>query len=145
MVFGIGRIVWDKENDGSNFSDCEIAYQSLNNVTRKFKFRWNGMLQENMKEKEFRIHSTQKPVALYKWLLSNYAKPNNLILDTHVGSASSLIAFEDMGFKYVACELNKDYYNISMDRLTKHLSQGKLFQVNHKQVEVSKELRLINE
>jgi site-specific DNA-methyltransferase (adenine-specific) len=116
------------ENEGSNFSDCEIAYQSFDRKTVKFKYRWNGMLQENMKQKEFRIHPTQKPVALYRWLLNNYAKPNDLILDTHVGSASSLIACEDMGFKYVGCELDKDYYEQSLDRLKKHTAQGKLFE-----------------
>jgi len=119
-------IVWDKDNSG-NFADCELAYGSFKTAVRKFKYRWNGMLQEDMKNKEIRIHPTQKPVALYKWLLSNYAKQGDLILDTHVGSASSLIACEDMGFKYVACELDKEYYTMSMDRLSKHLAQGKLF------------------
>jgi site-specific DNA-methyltransferase (adenine-specific) len=119
-------IVWDKDNSG-NFADCELAYGSFKTAVRRFKYRWNGMLQEDMKNKEIRIHPTQKPVALYKWLLSNYAKQGDLILDTHVGSASSLIACEDMGFKYVGCELDKDYYNQSMERLTKHLAQGKLF------------------
>jgi site-specific DNA-methyltransferase (adenine-specific) len=119
-------IVWDKDNSG-NFADCELAYSSFKTAVRKFKYRWNGMLQEDMKNKEIRIHPTQKPIALYKWILSNYAKSNDLILDTHVGSASSLIACEDMGFKYVACELDKEYYTMSMDRLSKHLAQGKLF------------------
>jgi site-specific DNA-methyltransferase (adenine-specific) len=119
-------IVWDKDNSG-NFADCELAYGSFKTAVRRFKYRWNGMLQEDMKNKEIRIHPTQKPVALYKWLLSNYAKQGDLILDTHVGSASSLIACEDMGFKYVACELDKEYYSQSIERLTKHLAQGKLF------------------
>ena len=119
-------IVWDKDNSG-NFADCELAYGSFKTAVRKFKYRWNGMLQEDMKNKEIRIHPTQKPVALYKWLLSNYAKQGDLIIDTHVGSASSLIACEDMGFKYVGCELDKEYYSQSMERLTKHLAQGKLF------------------
>jgi site-specific DNA-methyltransferase (adenine-specific) len=119
-------IVWDKDNSG-NFADCELAYGSFKTAVRRFKYRWNGMLQEDMKNKETRIHPTQKPVALYKWLLSNYAKQGDLILDTHVGSASSLIACEDMGFKYVGCELDKEYYSQSIERLTKHLAQGKLF------------------
>ena len=86
------------------------------------------MLQENMKQKEIRLHPNQKPVALYNFILTNYAKPNDLILDTHCGSASSLIACENLGFKYIASELDKDYYNQSLQRLQTHLSQGKLFQ-----------------
>ena len=64
--FGAGRIVWDKDNTGV-YSDCELAYHSFSDVTRKYQFRWNGMLQGDMKNKETRIHPTQKPVALYKW------------------------------------------------------------------------------
>ena len=124
--FGIGRIVWDKDNSG-NFSDCELAYHSFGNVTRLFKYRWNGMLQEKMgRLKEERIHPTQKPIALYKWLLTKYAKQGDLILDTHVGSASSLIACEDMGFEYVGFELDEDYYNDAQKRLTQFRSQYKL-------------------
>ena len=66
-------IVWDKDNTG-NFADCELAWTSFDTAVRKFTFRWNGMLQGNMKNKELRIHPTQKPVALYKWILKNYAK-----------------------------------------------------------------------
>ena len=66
-------IVWDKDNSG-DFADCELAWTSFKSAVRKFQFRWNGMLQENMKDKELRIHPTQKPVALYKWLLTNYAE-----------------------------------------------------------------------
>ena len=75
------------------------------------------MIQENMKNKEIRIHPTQKPVALYKWLLHNYAKQGDKILDTHTGSASSIIACEWMGFEYVGFELDKDYYEASLKRL----------------------------
>lgn len=67
-------IVWDKNNTG-NFADAELAWTSFNSPVRIFKYTWNGMLQENMKDKEDRIHPTQKPVQLYKWLLKNYAKP----------------------------------------------------------------------
>ena len=81
------------------------------------------MLQEDMKNKEERIHPTQKPVALYKWILDNYAKPGDKILDTHVGSASSLIACEDMGFKYVGFEIDKEYYDKGVERLAAHTAQ----------------------
>ena len=85
------------------------------------------MLQGNMKEKEERFHPTQKPVALYEWLLTNYAKPGDKILDTHVGSASSLIACENMGFQYVGFEIDKEYYDLGVERLEKNRRQIKLF------------------
>ena len=85
------------------------------------------MLQENMKNKEVRIHPTQKPIQLYRWLLNNYAKPGDLILDTHVGSASSLVAFEEMGFEYVGYELDADYYKESCKRIEAFRAQPKLF------------------
>ena len=113
-----GRIVWDKDNTG-DFSDCEIAFQSFSDSVRKFKYRWNGMLQENMKEKEERIHPNQKPVALYRWLLKKYGKAGDLILDTHVGSASSLIACKELGFDYVGFEIDKEYYEQAEKRLSR--------------------------
>ena len=81
------------------------------------------MLQEDMANKEERIHPTQKPVALYKWILSNYAKPGDKILDTHVGSASSLIACYDMGFDYVGFEIDEDYYRQAKQRLEDEMAQ----------------------
>ena len=85
------------------------------------------MLQQNMKDKEVKIHPTQKPIALYKWLLHNYAKKGDLILDTHVGSASSLIACYDMGFDAVGFELDEDYYRTSKERLDRAMNQLGLF------------------
>ena len=76
-----------------------------------------------MKNKERRIHPTQKPVALYKWILDGYAKHGDLILDTHVGSASSLIACEDMGFRYVGFEIDETFYRESKKRLDEHKAQ----------------------
>lgn len=116
-------IVWDKENGKSDFADCELAWTSFNKAVRKFAFRWQGMLQGDMKHKEKRIHPTQKPVALYKWILSNFAKEGDVILDTHVGSASSLIACEDMGFKYIGCEIDEVFYEESKRRLEEHTQQ----------------------
>lgn len=120
-------IVWDKDNTG-DFADCELAYASFETAVRKFKFRWNGMLQEDMANKEIRIHPTQKPVALYKWLLSKYAKPNDKILDTHLGSMSIAISCHDMGFELTGCELDKDYYEQGIARVKKHCSQLSLFE-----------------
>ncbi len=119
-------IVWDKDNTG-NFADCELAWTSFKTAVRIFRYRWNGMLQENMKNKEFRIHPTQKPVALYEWLLTKYATKGDKILDTHVGSASSLIACHNLGFDYVGFELDTDYYNMANDRLERVKSQTTIF------------------
>ena len=86
------------------------------------------MLQYNMKKKEVRIHPTQKPVKLYEWLLTNYAKQGDKILDTHLGSASIAIACDNLGFELVGSELDKDYYNASIERLKNHLKQPVLFE-----------------
>ena len=118
-------IVWDKDNTG-NFADCELAWTSFDSAVRKFKYRWNGMLQENMKNKEIRMHPTQKPVALYEWLLNRYAKPNDIILDTHVGSASSLIACYNTNHKFVGFELDEYYYKVSKQRLDTEMAQMRL-------------------
>ena len=85
------------------------------------------MLQGDMKHKETRIHPTQKPVALYKWLLENYAKDGDIILDTHTGSGSSLIACEELGFKYVAFEIDKTYYEQAKERIEAETAQMNIF------------------
>lgn len=119
-------IVWDKDNTG-NFADCELAWTSFKTAVRIFKYRWNGMLQGDMRNKEIRIHPTQKPVALYTWLLQRYAKPGDKILDTHVGSASSLIACYNMGFDYIGFELDPDYFKAATERLEAVKAQTRLF------------------
>ena len=136
--FGPGRIIWDKCNTGSNFSDCEIAYCSLHDSVRLFRYMWNGMFQGksisqgwiqqgNKKLNEKRIHPTQKPIALYEWLLTKYAKQGDKILDTHVGSASSLIACHDLSFDYVGFEKDKHYYEAAIKRLNEHKAQMNIF------------------
>ena len=119
-------IVWDKDNGDNDFADCELAWTSFDSAVRKFKYRWNGMLQENMKNKESRIHPTQKPVALYEWILSRYAKDGDIILDTHVGSASSLIACYNTNHKFVGFELDEYYYKVSKQRLDTEMAQMRL-------------------
>jgi len=120
-------IVWDKNNGLSDFADCELAWTSFNTAVRKFKYTWNGMLQGNIKNKEKRIHPTQKPVALYKWLLSNYAKEGDKIIDTHAGSCSIAIACHYMGFNLTACELDPDYYKAACERIDRETRQKSLF------------------
>ena len=124
--FGAGRIIWNKEQTGQ-FNDCELAYQNISNSVRLFTFRWNGMLQGDMKNKENRIHPTQKPVKLYEWILMNYAKEGDKILDTHLGSGSIAIACHNLGYELTACELDKDYYEASYKRFKQVTSQTQLF------------------
>lgn len=120
-------IVWDKENDGSDFADCELAWTSFRSAVRMFRFRWSGMLQGDMKNKGVRIHPNQKPVALYDWILQKYAKSGDKILDTHVGSASSLIACHKNGFDYMGFEKDPYYYDLASNRLQEYKSQITLF------------------
>jgi len=109
-------IFWDKDNSG-NFADGELAWTSFKTAVRKFCFRWNGMLQGDMKNKEIRIHPNQKPVALYKWILSKYAKQGDKIIDTHLGSGSIGIACIELGFELTACEIDKNYFQLACKRL----------------------------
>jgi site-specific DNA-methyltransferase (adenine-specific) len=119
-------IIWDKDNSG-NFADCEMAWTSFNTAVRKYKFRWNGMLQQNMKDKEIRIHPTQKPKDLYRWILKNYAKPNDLILDTHGGSMSISIACDMEGFDLDVTEIDTEYFINGQKRYEQYKQQPQLF------------------
>ncbi len=138
VKFGKGRIVWDKCNQGSDQSDCEIAYNSLTERVDLFRYMWRGMFQGksitegyiqqgNKALNEKRIHPTQKPVPLYLWQLQSYAKQGWKILDTHVGSASSLIACYQMGFEYIGFEKDSEIYKLANDRLEAEKSQIRLF------------------
>lgn len=123
-------IVWDKVNGNSDFADCELALTSFKSAVRKFSFQWSGMLQGDMKNKEQRIHPTQKPVKLYQWLLENYAKPGQRILDTHLGSGSSAIAAHYFGVDFVGCELDTDYYQAALKRFEMATAQTTLFDIS---------------
>lgn len=120
-------IFWDKGTELTQWGDGELAYTSFPGAITKFKFTWNGMLQQNMKEKEVRIHPTQKPVKLYEWLLMSYANEGDKILDTHLGSGSIAIACHNLGFDLTACELDKDYFDAAMKRLKQHTAQQRMF------------------
>ena len=122
-----GWIVWDKDITGKvEFSKAELAYTSIRNSVDMVKIRAQTGSETYMNK----IHPTQKPVALYKWLLTNYAKPGDKILDTHVGSASSLIACYDLGFDAVGFELDEDYYRESKQRLERFMKQITLFDIS---------------
>ena len=118
-------IVWDKDNTG-NFADAELAWTSFDSSVRIFKWRWNGMLQQNMADKEERIHINQKPVALYRWILKNYAKAGQRILDTHGGSFSSAVACHTEGFEMDIIEIDEEYYNAGVKRFKEATCQLKL-------------------
>lgn len=124
-------IVWDKMNCGSSFSDVEIAYSSFSGGARIIRYMWNGMHQGsfggNTKLNEKRIHPTQKPVELYNWLLKRYAKKGDTILDTHMGSGSSVIASHNMGFEITACEIDVEYIYKTEKRIKEHMAQGRFF------------------
>jgi site-specific DNA-methyltransferase (adenine-specific) len=116
-------IIWDKENGETDFADSELAWTSFKTAVRNFRFRWQGMLQGDMKNKENRIHPTQKPVALYKWLLHNYAQKGDKILDTHLGSGSIAIACHYMGFDLTGSELDPDYFRAMQERIKQETAQ----------------------
>ena len=121
-----GFIFWHKGNPVTNFSDGELAWTSFDKVARQFDYRYYGNLEGDSSASE-KVHPTQKPVALYEWLLNNYAKQGDKILDTHVGSASSLIACHNLGFDYIGFELDKDYYEQANKRLENHKNQMDMF------------------
>jgi site-specific DNA-methyltransferase (adenine-specific) len=120
-----GVIVWQK--NGTAFGEAEVAICSTHKSVKVFEYTWNGMIQQNMKDKEIRIHPTQKPVALYEWILHNYAKPNDLILDTHLGSGSSRIAAYKGGFNFVGFEIDAEYYEKQEKRFNDFKSQLRMF------------------
>ena len=119
-----GFIFWYKQNPAPSFADGEFAWTSFNRPAKCADLRYYGQINADA-ENKLKIHPTQKPVKLYQWLLENYAKEGNIILDTHVGSASSLIACESMGFNYVGFELDADYYEAAKKRL--RTVQARLF------------------
>jgi len=121
----MGWIFWNKEASG-DFSDGELAYTSFNRALRMFTFAWMGMRQGDMKNKESRIHPTQKPVKLYDWIFENYAENGMKVLDTHMGSGSIAIAAHYAGMHLTACELDEDYFLAACKRIERETSQTTL-------------------
>ncbi len=116
-------IFWYKHNPVVTFSDGELAWTSFQKTARCFDYMYFG----GVNQEKPKVHPTQKPVALYKWLLTNYAKQGDKILDTHVGSASSLIACEDLGYDYIGFEIDKDYYTGAQKRIADFKAQVSMF------------------
>ncbi len=125
-----GWIFWDKKitnANNTNFSDGELAWTSFDCILRRFTYDWIGFGYLNNPQKEKKIHPTQKPIQLYSWILNTYAKSNDLILDTHLGSGSSRIAAYKGGFNFVGFEIDKEYYEKQEKRFNEFKSQLRLF------------------
>ena len=110
-------IVWDKNNGDNDFADCELAWTNFKTAVRKYKFTWNGMLQEDMKFKEKRYHPTQKPLKLFSQILQDYNKNKGLVMDCFSGSFTTAVACEQLGIKNISIEKQKEYCDIGIKRL----------------------------
>ncbi|MFN7609964.1 MAG: DNA methyltransferase [bacterium] len=119
-------IFWDKNQPMENYSDGELAWTSFDKVAKVFKKDWYGAIAKEREQLE-RIHPTQKPVALYKWLLKNYAKEGDKILDTHLGSGSIALACHDYKFELTATEIDAEYFKETCKRFSNHVAQTSLF------------------
>lgn len=124
---------WDKLNHSDTYADCEMAWTSFDKNAKIFKYMWDGNRYgfpgaiKGVGQKSIRTHPTQKPIALYEWLLRDFAKGGDKILDTHMGSGSSIIACENLKFDYIAFELDTDYFNAADKRIKQERSQLKMF------------------
>tara|TARA_R100001440_G_scaffold21525_1_gene35476 strand:- start:185 stop:817 length:633 start_codon:yes stop_codon:yes gene_type:complete len=118
----MGWIFWFKGQEGLSMSDGEIAFSSFQKATRQININ-RGFISKNGGS----IHPCQKPVKLYEWLLMNYAKEGDKILDTHLGSGSLAIACHNLGYDLTACELDKEYYNKAIKRLNNHTAQLRIY------------------
>jgi site-specific DNA-methyltransferase (adenine-specific) len=119
-------LVWDKNNTG-DFADCELAWTNFKSAVRKYRWTWNGMLQEDMKNKDIRIHPTQKPLKLFEMILRDYSNENDLILDCFSGSGTTAIACHNLKRKFICIEKDYDYWKASVERLNNAQAQMKLF------------------
>lgn len=122
-----GFVIWDKKQPLQTFSFGEFAWTSFDCPAKKIELMYTNFVEGNTSPAE-KIHPTQKPVALYKWLLKNYAKEGDKILDTHLGSGSSRIAAYIMGFDFYGCEIDKDYFDAQEKRFKEQTAQGSLFE-----------------
>lgn len=120
-------LVWDKQNGANSFADCELAWTSFRSAVRIFRYRWQGMLQGNMRDKELRIHPTQKPIALYRWIFGRFASPCDRVLDTHLGGGSSRIAAYEAHLPFIGCERDAEFYRLEEERFAAYSAQQSIF------------------
>jgi len=130
-----GFIFWYKQNPVDNFSDGELAWTSFKRPAKCFPFRYYGSL-AGASSAEKKIHISQKPVELYEWLLTNYCEGGQSVIDTHLGSGSSAIAANNLGFKFVGCELDADYFSAACQRIENAQRQESLFAPSIKQEQI---------
>ena len=129
FIWGFGGrcfIYWHKGNPVPNFADGELAWTSFDKNAKQYDYRYYGNLEGNTSASK-KFHPTQKPISLYEWLLMNYAKEGDKILDTHLGSGSIALACHNLKFDLTACELDKEYFDASLKRLKRHQSQLTMF------------------
>jgi len=112
-------IIWDKREGlpTRTFADCEMAWTSFKSPARIFRFRWDGMIQENMKNKEVKFHPTLKPLELFRWIIENYSEEGQIILDPFLGSGTTAVACKQLGRNYIGIELSQEYCDIANKRL----------------------------
>lgn len=120
-------LVWDKVTGDNLYADCELAYTSFKTAVRKYTYLWKGMLQENMKNKDIRIHPTQKPLKLFEMILQDYSNENDLILDCFSGSGTTAVASHNLKRNFICIEKDYDYWEASVERLKNAQAQLKLF------------------
>lgn len=129
FIWGFGGrcfIYWHKGNPVNNFADGELAWTSFDKNAKQYDYRYYGNLEGNSSATK-KFHPTQKPISLYEWLLMNYAKEGDKILDTHLGSGSIAIACHNRGYDLTACELDKEYFEASIKRINQQIAQQRLF------------------
>jgi len=129
FIWGFGGrcfIYWHKGNPVSNFADGELAWTSFDKNAKQYDYRYYGNLEGNTSASK-KFHPTQKPISLYEWLLMNYAKEGDKILDTHLGSGSIAIACHNLGYHLTACELDKEYFDAAIKRINQHKQQLRLW------------------
>ena len=120
-------LVWDKLTGDNLYADCELAYTSFKSAVRKYTYLWKGMLQEDMKNKDIRIHPTQKPLKLFEMILRDYSNENDLILDCFSGSGTTAVACHNLKRRFICIEKDYDYWKASVERLENAQAQMRLF------------------
>lgn len=133
FVEEIGRnspcwLVWDKDHpEGVHYADCELAWTSFYRSARLFRYRWNGFIQQNMKNREVRIHPTQKPTDLYRWIYRTFkVPPGSKVLDTHLGSGTNRRAAYDFDLDFVGFEVDKTYFDLQEKAYQEYTAQIRL-------------------
>jgi len=122
-------LVWDKKNGDNGYADCELAWTNLKQAVRMISYRWHGMLQENMKDKEIRVHPTQKPVKVIEWCIEQIKlKPDSTIIDPFMGSGTTGVACHNLGHKFIGVEQDEEYFDIACKRIEQAQRQANLFE-----------------